>query len=260
MLALVSLWAGARWVSSAQAKDAPSLPSLETSAEAYAYYRDAISALSQGDLQGAIDSAETGLKVLPNWVELRNLKADCLALSKRKDEAIVEYRISLKLEPANLHAEQALIDLGYSIPNMTKTEPFERQLVELVNQERLSRGLNQLVVHPTLIEIARVHSVEMRDRHYFSHESPTADRRTPLDRFLSRFERQPSKLAENIARRQGTTWSLSAENIVQTHEGLMGSPGHCANILDPAMTHVGVGIAIDERGNYWATELFMRMD
>ncbi len=259
LLAMAALCASADSASTSPKRLSASLPSLERSAQAYQYYKSAIKALAQGELDAAIESAQEGLDTLPNWVELRNLMADCLVLSGRKDEAIVEYRISLVFEPANIHAEQALIDLGYSRRKVSKTAPFERLLAELINKERINRGLSQLILHPTLSEVARVHSVEMRDRHYFSHISPTPDRRTMLDRFLARFAAPPAKLAENIARRTESGWALSEQSIRQSHEELMKSPGHRANILDPKFTHVGIGIAIDDRGNYWITEMFMRM-
>jgi uncharacterized protein YkwD len=258
-LSTAATWADIAEAASPTATEDPRLPTLAASADAYAYYKEAITALSQGDLDGAAAAARAGLEVLPTWVELRNLLGDCLALKGQREEAAAEYRLSLHFEPVNLHAEQALIDLGYS-PKLTQTEPFERRLVDLINKERVLRRGNQLVVHPVLTEIARAHSAEMRDRNYFSHDSPTPELRTTLERFLTRFRGEPSKLAENIARKQGTVWALSEENIRSTHKALMESPGHRANILDPEFTHVGVGIAIDDRGNYWVTELFMRMD
>lgn len=260
LLAMATLCAGAESPSTSPKKLSASLPSMERSVQAYRHYKSAIEALARGELDAAIESAKKGLDILPNWVELRNLMADCLALSGRKNEAIVEYRISLVFEPANIHAEQALIDLGYSRRKVSKIAPFERLLAELINKERITRGLSQLVLEPTLSEVARVHSVEMRDRRYFSHISPTPDRRTMLDRFLARFANPPAKLAENIAQRKESGWALSEQSIRESHEELMKSPGHRANILDPEFTHVGIGIAIDDRGNYWITEMFMRMN
>ena len=44
--------------------------------------------------------------------------------------------------------------------------------------------MSQLTVDPTLIEAARLHSAEMRDKAYFNHESPTPSLRSPMDRYL----------------------------------------------------------------------------
>ena len=58
----------------------------------------------------------------------------------------------------------------------------ERRFVELVNRERVQRGLSRLEIDPLLITVARRHSAEMRDRKYFDHNSPSAGIQTPMDR------------------------------------------------------------------------------
>jgi uncharacterized protein YkwD len=44
----------------------------------------------------------------------------------------------------------------------------------------------------------------------------------------------PNMLAENLGRAFSTR---------EVENGFMGSPGHRANILNPEMTHVGIGVA-----------------
>jgi uncharacterized protein YkwD len=48
----------------------------------------------------------------------------------------------------------------------------------------------------------------------------------------------------------------------EIHRGLLASPGHRANIMNPDVTHVGVGVVAEPEGQrtaYVATEVFIRM-
>jgi uncharacterized protein YkwD len=75
--------------------------------------------------------------------------------------------------------------------------------------------------------------------------------------------RDGSTPAQRITR-GGYRWSEVGENLasgVMTAEdavrGWLGSPEHCANLMDPLYRHMGVGFAVnahDQRGVYWAME------
>jgi uncharacterized YkwD family protein len=98
----------------------------------------------------------------------------------------------------------------------------------------------------TLSKIARTKCEDMRDHHYFSHQSPTYG--SPFD-MLNRYGISYKTAGENIAAGQRT-----AEDIV---ESWMESEGHRANILNPSYTHIGVGFV--KGGNYgtlW-TQIFI---
>ncbi|HNN96090.1 MAG TPA: CAP domain-containing protein, partial [Pseudomonadota bacterium] len=81
---------------------------------------------------------------------------------------------------------------------------------------------------------AQAHSDDMRAHHYVAHVSPRSG--GPADR----------------ARRAGVTGGRITENLAQAptpqlaHSGLLGSPGHRANMLDPDVDHVGLGCATAE--------------
>lgn len=119
-------------------------------------------------------------------------------------------------------------------------------LLSLLNRERTSRGLAPLQLDASLAAVARTKSQEMAGVGYFSHTSPTYG--SP-QQMLSRYGIAYSAFAENIAR--GT----SAANI---HASWMASPGHRANILNPAFTRIGIGVAQSGSGMYSATQLFIR--
>ena len=138
---------------------------------------------------------------------------------------------------------------SYTAPVMTKEEI---QFTELVNKERAERGLQQLIVDPTLIKVARTHSGEMSNKHYFSHNSPTPGIKTALDRYLTEVKQRP-------------TWALVGENLFycsivdvdRGHYALMNSEGHRANILEPRYERIGVGICTDSEGEFYVTQMFL---
>jgi len=122
-----------------------------------------------------------------------------------------------------------------------------RLAYQLLNRARGALGLAQLRHDPRLQEVARAHSADMRDRGYIAHVSPRTG--TVSDR-LRRAGYRAFRQAENVARHV---------SIHQAHSGLMRSLGHRRNILDGALTHVGIGVAHkDSRGNrtWYVTQLF----
>ena len=117
---------------------------------------------------------------------------------------------------------------------------FEKKVVELVNQERINRGLAPLEADVQLSRVARVKSEDMRDNGYFSHDSPTYG---SVSDMLRKFGIQFRAAGENIAAGYPTP-----EAVV---DGWMNSSGHRENILNPEFTHIGVGYA--EGGQYQHT-------
>ena len=139
--------------------------------------------------------------------------------------------------------------------------PQEIEFIQRVNAERVSRGLNALIVDPLLVKIARGHSQEMCDRNYFDHHSPTSGQVTPMDRYLkglrdNAVETPPYLLVgENIFY---CSVFNATYNVAYGHQALMNSPGHRANILDPRFARIGVGTFQDARGEFWVTEMFLK--
>lgn len=136
----------------------------------------------------------------------------------------------------------------------------EAVLTYLANKERLDRKLPAYLPDPRLAQVARQHSEEMRDLKYFSHDSPTPGMESPLDRFLHAFKGVTSfAIGENIARRYAEgMFSLTPENLEQTHQDWMNSAGHRANLLHTEFERIGVGLAMNDNGDYWATQFFAR--
>jgi len=103
-----------------------------------------------------------------------------------------------------------------------------------INEARTRAGLRPLEAMPSLDAVAEAHARDMVARRYIAHNAP--DGSTPGDR-LTRGGVRSGLALENVARGYGSR---------EIHDGLMGSPGHRANILNPRVTHVGIGVVREE--------------
>lgn len=122
----------------------------------------------------------------------------------------------------------------------------ERKVLLLTNIERAMKGIGPLAWDENLARAARYHAADMAFDGYFNHAS--FDRKNGklvwLGIEFARIRRFDGKgSAENIA----IMPTDSAENVVQRW---MASPGHRANILNPANTRMGVGFC----GGYWVQD------
>lgn len=122
------------------------------------------------------------------------------------------------------------VTLPFKVENPRPRPDLEKQMLDLVNQERQAAGLNLLAPDPELTEVARRHSADMFARSYFAHDTPEG--RTPFDRMREAGVRFITA-GENLA---------LAPTIPVAHTGLMNSPGHRANILRPQFGRVGIGV------------------
>jgi uncharacterized protein YkwD len=125
---------------------------------------------------------------------------------------------------------------------------MERGAFDAVNRERASHGLPALAWSDALAAVARGHSEDMAARHYFDHVTP--DGLSPADR-LRAAGLSYRRASENIARNQGVE-----DPVAAAVSGWMRSAGHRANILDPVPTSSGLGIAVDDAGMAWFTQVF----
>ena len=122
------------------------------------------------------------------------------------------------------------VNLGFQTGDIKIDSLSEQAMVDLVNQERVKRGLNKLTFDERLRSVGRAHSEDMFSRGYFSHFSPegknVADRATQAGvDFLV--------IGENLA---------YAPSLELAHRGLMNSEGHRDNILSTDYGKIGIGI------------------
>lgn len=127
-----------------------------------------------------------------------------------------------------------------TIPDISGVKSIEQQVIDLTNQERAKNGLKPMTPDWELSRVARYKAMDMRDKNYFSHTSPTYG--SPFD-MIKNFGISYRSAAENIAAGQTT-----AQAVVKSW---MNSSGHRANILS-SNTRIGVGYAKGGAyGHYW---------
>jgi uncharacterized YkwD family protein len=106
----------------------------------------------------------------------------------------------------------------------------EKQMLDLVNQERAKQGIAPLKINMELQKVARLKAKDMIEKNYFSHQSPTYG--SPFD-MMNRFGISYRTAGENIA---------GNSSVQGAHTSLMNSDGHRRNILNPSFKEVGIGI------------------
>ena len=124
---------------------------------------------------------------------------------------------------------------------------FDRKILNLVNQERSTVGLDPLAIDSQLDTAANLHTDEMVQADRMSHQLPGE---AGLGDRVSDTGYNWSRLAENVA--AGYT---TPEAVV---DGWMNSPKHRQNILNPEFTHMGVGYdnAPDDIPNSYDTDIY----
>lgn len=114
-------------------------------------------------------------------------------------------------------------------------QALERQVLELINQQRAQGGCDPLVMQRQLSAAAQSHANAMAMKNFFGHASKNGTK------FSSRIKAQGyrgRKYAENIA-----AGYASAEKVVSIW---MNSSGHRVNIMNCAFTETGIALAYQE--------------
>ena len=127
---------------------------------------------------------------------------------------------------------------------MSNANALELGMLALINDERAAAGLDPLRLITTLNAAAENHSLWMLETDTFSHAG--ADGSTPSDRMEDAgYPFEGASLAlENIGWQSARGAEGFEDDVAQVHAGLMSSPGHRANILNPNAEDIGIGIEI----------------
>ena len=120
--------------------------------------------------------------------------------------------------------------LNFQTDKFAIDEEAENEMLVLINEERLKNGLAPLLINPLIRNVARSHSMDMLQKGYFAHENLAGQ--TPAERMV---------LAHVIFKVAGENLAL-APSVDLAHIGLMNSPKHRENILDPDYGRIGIGI------------------
>jgi uncharacterized protein YkwD len=132
----------------------------------------------------------------------------------------------LTVEPT----EGESVALPFKATNLSIDQAGEAEMLKLLNEKRTAAGLAPVVMDETLRKVARAHSEDMWQRSYFAHTDP--DGKDPFERMRAGGAKF-STAGENLA---------LARTVERADEGLINSPGHRRNILDPNFKRVGIGV------------------
>lgn len=164
-------------------------------------------------------------------------------------------------------------------PEIT-ADKLERQIHQLVNRERQNHGLSQLDRDELLAAVARKHSRDMANYHFFNHTNLQGE--GPVERaknlgWNKKKQAGPNTWSigpgENIfmnhlydkivtTKQNGITikkeyvWQTSEEIAQSTVQGWMNSPPHRKNILSPQYDQQGIGVTISGHEIYITEDMF----
>jgi len=153
-----------------------------------------------------------------------------------------DMRTFVTIEPGS--TESLKLDISPKESELQNDVADEQRMVVLVNAERAKVGAPKLTMDAGMVAVARAHSRDMLLRQYFSHLTPeglTAGGR------LLQAGIDFTKAGENIA---------YAPDLTAAHEGLINSPGHRQNILDPSFHRIGIGIIATDTWGMMFTQDF----
>ncbi len=160
-----------------------------------------------------------------------------IAVAVEEKVKLVSDQLFTELQPVQVMAAEDIdpvkkgaVTLSFSTTQYTVRPSLESEMLQLINTERVKRGLRPLLFDSSLLKAARLHAADMLARGYFSHNTPEGT--NPFQR-LHTLNIHYRYAGENLA---------LAPTLLQAHEGLMRSPGHKANILHPSYGRVGIAV------------------
>ena len=132
-------------------------------------------------------------------------------------------------------------------------------MLAMINSARSQSGATPLTLSNNLA--AQHHAEDLMRHCLLSHTG--SDGSTLRERYDRAGGRRFFLLGENVNRegfcpiRRANYVRFTLEQLlVRAHEGLMGSPGHRRNILDPGYDEVALGFARDHP-NFWVVQVFI---
>ncbi len=169
---------------------------------------------------------------LPKLIEeLKAKSADWQSLTGRTFESLIEPLESAAQMEALVQDRTSEEAVEFNLTLADKLDPQELAGIRELNRIRLLVGRRALPIDMRLTDAARGHSHDMKEKGFFSHESPVEGKKTPWDRAATA---GTNAGAENIAAGQHTG--------VDVIGAWWHSPGHFVNMMGD-YRRVGLGRA-----------------
>jgi uncharacterized protein YkwD len=173
---------------------------------------------------------------------------------------VIKNNVEKEMEIANLDSYNASTSGGLKLffgkPTGTeKIEPYsisaEKELIKIINEARVSKGLKPLVYDENLANAARYHAYDMASQAYFEHDSH--DRvNDKLQKVAGTFDRIKTFYTESFVNSENiAAGSATAQG---TYKQWYNSPGHNKNMFNAKSKKVGIGLVYlpnSMYGYYW---------
>lgn len=117
-------------------------------------------------------------------------------------------------------------------------------LLLLINEERVKAGSAAVIADPLAAQVAKQHAEDMLQNDYFSHWDMSGLKPTRRYNLAGGYH----TVSENIYYAVNGP-SNTQDMLAKAMQVLMDSEGHRRTILDPAHTHVGIGLALGRNGS-----------
>ena len=121
----------------------------------------------------------------------------------------------------------------------------EKEVFDLINNQRTQNGLSALKLDTETLRVARIKAQDMVDNNYFSHNSPTYG--SPFQ-MLNSFKISYKTAGENIAGNSSNSSAVTA---------WMNSSGHKANILNSSFNYTGIGVVNSSKYGKVYVQMFL---
>lgn len=136
--------------------------------------------------------------------------------------------------------------VGFITPGSNQIrDAYEIEQFDISNAMRAQRGLGIYEWSDLAAQAARLHSQDMAAKNYFAHENLQG--KSPFDR-MKAVGIKYYTAAENL--------NAGYEDPIMMHVGWMNSEGHRSALLNPNLTHLGLGVAFGGDYHVYATQNF----
>lgn len=138
-----------------------------------------------------------------------------------------------------------VVRVGSGTSNTTSLSSDEKEVFDLINEQRTNNGLTALKIDSEALNVARIKAQDMVDNNYFSHNSPIYG--SPFQ-MLNSFKVTYKTAGENIAGNSSNSGAVNA---------WMNSSGHKANILNSSFNYTGIGVVKSSKYGKIYVQIFL---